>query len=166
MNRILFSTILFSTLLLFSCGNSSEIKEEKTVSVDAEKELEKTDNASVLSTLEPQKNIQEKAGVEAKTSAKKTEENHNKNIKIDIEIFNNDTITQEPKYSGYGYNIIIDNGAAKIHQPHKPAVPGIKGFKSEKDAKKAAQLVVYKIRNNIMPPVVTSKELDSLGVLK
>jgi hypothetical protein len=66
---------------------------------------------------------------------------------------------------GWGYDIYM-NGSLYVHQPHIPAVSGNKGFNSEKDAKRTAELVVYKIKNNILPPSVTVKELDSLGVLK
>lgn len=69
------------------------------------------------------------------------------------------------KSGGYGYNILI-NEALTVHQPHKPGVPGIMGFKSVEDAKKAGDFIAYKIRNNSMPPTVSTQELDSLGVLK
>jgi hypothetical protein len=67
--------------------------------------------------------------------------------------------------TGYGYDILM-NGKLYIHQPNIPAVPGNGGFSSEKNAYKTAVLVLYKIRNNIMPPRIDVKELDSLGVLK
>jgi Domain of unknown function (DUF4907) len=65
--------------------------------------------------------------------------------------------------AGYGYDILID-GKPYVHQPHIPAVAGNRSFTSEKDARMAAELVAYKIRNNIMPPGVTVEELDSLGI--
>ena len=42
---------------------------------------------------------------------------------------------------------------------------GNAGFSSEEKAAKAGSFIVYKIRNNILPPSVTPEELDSLGVL-
>ena len=65
---------------------------------------------------------------------------------------------------GWGYDIFVD-GKKYIHQEQIPSVPGTKGFKSEEKARKAAEFIIYKIRNNIMPPSVTPEELDSLGVL-
>ncbi len=67
--------------------------------------------------------------------------------------------------SCWGYDIYVFGGLM-IHQPHIPAVSGSAGFKTEEYARKTAEFVVYKIRNNIMPPGVSFEELDSLGVLK
>ena len=64
----------------------------------------------------------------------------------------------------FGYNILQD-GKVFIHQPHLPGLPGLRGFDTETDARKAAELMVHKIRRNIMPPTVSPEELDSLGVL-
>lgn len=64
---------------------------------------------------------------------------------------------------GWGYDIIVD-GNKYIHQEIIPAVPGIKGFDKEENSRKVADFVAYKIRNNIIPPSVTPKELDSLGI--
>jgi hypothetical protein len=66
---------------------------------------------------------------------------------------------------GWGYDVYM-NGSMYVHQPHMPAVSGNKGFKSEEDAKRTAELVIYKIKNNIIPPSLTVSELDSLGVTK
>lgn len=66
---------------------------------------------------------------------------------------------------GFGYDIKID-GKMNIHQPNIPGLPGNDGFTTEDKAKKTGEFVAYKIRNNIMPPSVSEKELDSLGVLK
>lgn len=66
---------------------------------------------------------------------------------------------------GYGYNIIMDSHVF-IHQPSIPSLPGNKGFTTKEQAEKVASLVVYKLTHNIMPPSVTPKELDSLGILK
>ena len=78
---------------------------------------------------------------------------------IEVRTFkNNSDIT------GFGYDIYVDN-ALKVHQPHIPAVSGNKGFATEEKAKRAGEFVGNKFRNNIMPPSVNTKELDSLGVL-
>lgn len=86
------------------------------------------------------------------------------NSKIDFQVFSNDT-TADSLLHGYGYNIIID-GKLYVHQPHIPAVSGNNGFSTIANAEKAAALIVYKIKNNVMPPSVTSNELDSVGALK
>ncbi|HRH67618.1 MAG TPA: DUF4907 domain-containing protein [Bacteroidia bacterium] len=65
---------------------------------------------------------------------------------------------------GFGYDILA-GGKLYIHQPHIPAIPGNNGFSSAEAAKKAGSFILSKMRKNIMPPSVTKKELDSLGVL-
>ncbi len=65
---------------------------------------------------------------------------------------------------GYGYKILID-GKVYINQASIPALSGNKGFSSPEKARKAANFVIYKIKNNILPPSVNRTELDSLGVL-
>ncbi|MEO1652904.1 MAG: DUF4907 domain-containing protein [Bacteroidota bacterium] len=66
--------------------------------------------------------------------------------------------------NGWGYDIIRE-GKILIHQPHRPGLPGREGFDSEEKARKTAELVRHKLENNIMPPSVTTAELDSIGVL-
>lgn len=66
--------------------------------------------------------------------------------------------------SGFGYNIMMD-GHTFIHQPSIPSIQGNKGFHSIQQAEKTANFVIYKLTHNMMPPSVTPKELDSLGVL-
>jgi len=65
--------------------------------------------------------------------------------------------------SGWGYDIEV-NGKPYIHQPTIPSLPGNSGFKTQSDAEIVAALVCHKIQNNIMPPSVTPKELDSLKI--
>ncbi len=82
--------------------------------------------------------------------------------------FNGKTFTAEAYKNdslGWGYVISID-GKKTINQPHVPGIPGTKGFKTKEQALKTANFVIYKIEHNILPPSVTPKELDSLGVLK
>ena len=63
----------------------------------------------------------------------------------------------------WGYDIYF-NGKLYIHQPQIPAISGTKGFVSEKDARKVANLVIFKISNNILRPTITISELDSLDI--
>lgn len=78
---------------------------------------------------------------------------------IEVRTFKNDSVLK-----GFGYDIYVDK-SLKVHQPHIPAVSGNRGFSSEEKAKRAGEFVGNKFRNNIMPPSVNTKELDSLGVL-
>ena len=82
------------------------------------------------------------------------------NEKLEVKTYQNDNIIKR-----WGYDVYAD-GVLYIHQPHIPAVPGNKGFQSAQQAETAGNFAVYKIRNNIMPPTISVKELDSLGVLK
>lgn len=65
----------------------------------------------------------------------------------------------------FGYDILI-NGKPLVHQPNIPALPGNEGFTTEEHARKVAEFVVKKIRNNVMPPTVTTNDLNTMGVLK
>ena len=69
-----------------------------------------------------------------------------------------------PEGNGFGYDILID-GQIYVHQANIPAVGGNQTFKSESDANLAADLVISKIRQNILPPTVTVEELQTLGVI-
>ena len=66
---------------------------------------------------------------------------------------------------GWGYDLFVD-GKRFIHQPYIPVIQGNKPFKNEADAKKVAELVANKIRLNSIPPTVSYRELDSLGIIK
>ncbi len=77
---------------------------------------------------------------------------------ITVETFKNDSVM-----GGFGYNILVD-GKIMVHQPNIPAVMGNRGFASADDAAKTANLVAFKLKNNIMPPSVTTTELDSIGI--
>ena len=65
--------------------------------------------------------------------------------------------------NGWGYDIYV-KGKKYIHQENIPAIQGIRSFKTETDAKKTAELTKSKIRKNIMPPTISIKELDSIGI--
>jgi hypothetical protein len=95
----------------------------------------------------------------------KPKENPYKNAKIECKVFNNDSLKQDPNPHGFGYDIYLFD-ALYIHQPNIPAINGNRGYHTREQAMKAGGLVMYKIRNNIMPPAVTIQELDSIGVLK
>ena len=80
---------------------------------------------------------------------------------------NNRVITAEiiEVENGWGYDIYID-GKRTIRQSHIPAVEGLQTFETKNDASKVADLVKYKLDNGIMPPSITTKELDSLEIVK
>jgi hypothetical protein len=65
---------------------------------------------------------------------------------------------------GWGYNVLADN-RIYIKQEFIPSVPGKQGFKSADDALLVGNLVIKKISNNL-PPTVTGRDLDSLGIVK
>ncbi|MEW6470236.1 MAG: DUF4907 domain-containing protein [Bacteroidota bacterium] len=96
---------------------------------------------------------------------KKPAPNPYANSVIEVRVFNNDTVKQDVKSTGYGYDIYID-GQRYIHQYSIPAMPGNNGFKTPEAARKAGEFIAHKVRNNIMPPAVSPQELDSIGVLK
>lgn len=66
---------------------------------------------------------------------------------------------------GFGYDIFID-GAEYVHQPTIPAVGGNKAFSTKDDAQSVADLAISKIKDGIIPPTITTDELQSLGVVK
>lgn len=80
--------------------------------------------------------------------------------------YENSEITAEvfKEGNGFGYDILID-GQIYVHQPTIPAVGGNQTFKSESDAQKAAEIVISKIRQGILPPTVTVEELQATGVI-
>ena len=79
------------------------------------------------------------------------------NANLKTEVFSNPDKT-------YGYQVLL-NGSPMIRQTNIPGIPGNAGFRDEAKAKKTAELVLMKVRKNIMPPALTTEELDSLGVL-
>ncbi len=81
-----------------------------------------------------------------------------------IKIFANDSTKSTTRYSGFGYDIYVKD-QLYIHQAGIPAISENKGFYTADAAQKTAQLVAFKIQNNILPPSVSIQELDSLGVL-
>lgn len=134
-----------ASAVLFSCSNAKN---------EAENEKSETPMS-----------YEEREMKEMSEKAKQPQANPYKDAKIEVIVYNNDTVKQDAKYTGYGYAISVF-GAKQVNQPHKPGMPGLSGFKTAADAKKTGDFVAYKIRNNIMPPTVSMQELDSLGVLK
>jgi len=63
----------------------------------------------------------------------------------------------------YGYEILIKKSLF-IHQPSIPGLAGNKGFMRKSDAEKVAMLVIKKIQKGILPPTITTKELDSMKI--
>ena len=86
------------------------------------------------------------------------------NSEITVEVFKVDSLENDGS-TGWGYDILI-NGQLYIHQPNIPAVMGNNGFSSEDKAREAGELIISKIRNNILPPSVTVEELETKGLLE
>ena len=84
------------------------------------------------------------------------------NSNINFIIFRTDTCTPD-SIKGWGYDIYVDD-KLMIHQPHIPAVAGKLAFVNQASAQMVANLVVYKLRNNIMPPSITIEDLDSIKI--
>lgn len=142
--------LFFFSTILFSCNNSTdESKNEGKDSV--------TLNTQVGMSHEEME-MKEMAEMQKNQAPK---ESPYKNAKIDIKVFEN----KEASLTGFGYDILIYD-ALYVHQPHIPAINGNRGFKTKEQATRAAEFVIYKIRNNIMPPSMSVQELDSLGTLK
>lgn len=89
----------------------------------------------------------------------------NKDVEIEFTIFDNTEVENEIEINGFGYDIYL-NGKHYVHQPTIPAISGNQGFKTKEQAQRVAELVVHKIRNNILPPSVSIAELDSLNALE
>ncbi len=85
--------------------------------------------------------------------------NQPQNFSVQLFLFD----SLKPKL-GFGYNILID-GQTFIHQPSVPSVPGNIPFATADKATAVANLMIYKLKNNIMPPSISQKELDSLKIL-
>lgn len=72
--------------------------------------------------------------------------------------------TYENADKAWGFDILKENKTF-IHQPHIPAISGNNGFKTKEQAFITAEFMVNKLQKGIMPPTLSIKELDSLGVL-
>jgi hypothetical protein len=110
-------------------------------------------------------NSNEEVTAEEQTIASTDTTNHSIETEIASDtLISYSTETFQTEEQGWGYNI-LKNGKQYIHQPHIPAVQGVKGFSSEEKAATTADYAIYKIHNGIIPPTISSEELDSLGVL-
>ena len=61
----------------------------------------------------------------------------------------------------FGYDVYRDE-ALFIHQPHIPGMPGIKGFAREDQARKAAELMIEKMKNGVVPPTLSEEEIADI----
>ena len=89
----------------------------------------------------------------------------------------NSTTKSTSASNGYTYNVVLNDSGNEwgyqlfqgnnmvIKQMHIPAIQGNYGFETKEKAEIAAQFVLNKLENNIFPPAISPKELDSLGVL-
>ncbi len=110
----------------------------------------------LLSSCQPSTHENEKT--ESSTQQPRQELSSPKSVTV--KTFPNDSLL-----TGFGYDIYMDSATKPtVHQPNIPAVAGNRGFATEEEARKIGEYVGNKIRNNIMPPSVTTQELDSLGV--
>lgn len=105
------------------------------------------------------------------TPSKKTEVDQNQETQTLPEIIEEEVVednytveTFEKEENGWGYRI-LNNGNLFINQPHIPAIQGNKGFSSQQKAETAANFMVWKLESGIVPPTVTTEELDSINVL-
>ncbi|HLP19909.1 MAG TPA: DUF4907 domain-containing protein [Chitinophagales bacterium] len=64
----------------------------------------------------------------------------------------------------FGYDVYAD-GSLFIHQTTIPGLAGTNGFADTTTAGKTAQLVIAKIKKGVLPPVITSADLQELGLL-
>ena len=68
--------------------------------------------------------------------------------------------------NGFGFEITSTSpGGMKIRQETIPAVQGNHPFMSEENAASTAELMIYKLDHGIVPPAVSTDELDSIGVV-
>jgi hypothetical protein len=136
-----------ATIFMFSCGNKST----------QDKQGDAVDSTLQVKPENPMNREQKEIKEMAEKAKQHPQENPYKNSNMEVHTFKNQD-------NSWGYSVAID-GRTYINQPNIPPLPGNKGFHTSEEAKKTGEFVVYKIRNNIMPPSITVKELDSLQVL-
>lgn len=61
----------------------------------------------------------------------------------------------------YGYEV-LKSGDLVVSQPNIPGEGGTSGFKSKTQAAAAAELVISKLEQNILPPSISEKELKKI----
>lgn len=64
----------------------------------------------------------------------------------------------------WGYQL-FEGANMVINQMHIPAIQGNYGFETKEKAEIAALFILNKLENDIFPPAVNQRQLDSLGVL-
>lgn len=72
-----------------------------------------------------------------------------------------ETTVFSSEYGGYGY-AIHQGGKLIIHQPIVPAIAGSQGFSMKQQAQQVAALVVAKLEKGLMPPTVTTDEVNAV----
>jgi hypothetical protein len=70
-----------------------------------------------------------------------------------------------PVPGGWGYDIMVDN-KGYIHQSFVPGVPGHRAFASKDDALKVGNFIIQKLKKGVIPPSISSFEMDSLGITR
>ncbi len=132
------SVLLFPTLFLISSCEEGREKSESSSFQSTVSTDANADSFAVKPSLSPSNKMEVKT-FEVKDSTGKTQ--------------------------GWGYDIYIEN-KKMIHQPIIPAIPGNRAFKTESDAKKTGLFALGKMIKEATLPTITTKELDSLGVIK
>lgn len=75
-------------------------------------------------------------------------------------------INENEPSDGFGFEISSPNPAGfRVRQLNVPAIQGNRPFISMEDANATANLMLSKIRIGILPPTITTAELDSIGVI-
>jgi hypothetical protein len=69
-------------------------------------------------------------------------------------------VIEAPEHT-FGYDI-FKGDAMFIHQPHVPGVAGVKGFAREDQAKKAAELMIEKMKSGVIPPTLSEEEIAAI----
>lgn len=144
---------LIFAFLLIGCGQSQKTENRGNDTIPANLSQQVAPAAPTLNASRPDTMQQNTQAPAVNPYAK---------ANIEVKPFVNNTGDAK---GSWGYDIYIDK-TMYIHQPSIPAVPGNMGFSTAAKSQKAGEFVAYKIKHNIMPPAVTSKELDSLGVLR
>ena len=93
------------------------------------------------------------------SACKKTEENPSQpEVTYAVKTFQADS-------EGWGYDIYASDKLF-IHQQYVPVISGNQSFRNESDALRTANLVIRKLREHVIPPTLSSQEIDSLNVVR
>jgi hypothetical protein len=145
--KLLIAILLLSTLV--SCrGKNSPTRQESISGIDSTDMTPGSTDQTSISTTVPS----EASNLHLATTPQKNSESTSKPQNFSYKVI------PAPKNT-FGYEIYLDGKAI-------PGMPGLQGFSTKDKAEKTAKFVIRKLQNNIMPPTVSEKELDSLGVLK